>query len=350
MPSQLSRLRRALNRHPSAYGISALGLILATVLAARPFVRGWSYPPSAVAHQIDRGRRNDAKSAFDLTESLIPKDQILNGGPPKDGIPALTKPKFVAAGEAKYLADEDRVIGVTRGDAAKAYPLRILDRHEVVNDEIGGARFAVTYCPLCDSSAIFARDEGDDALEFGVSGLLYNSNVLMYDRRGDGPESLWSQMGATAVAGDRRGQPLRRLPIEVTTWLDWRTRHPNTQVLSLDKGRRRNYTKRAYQSYFDSPSLIFDVEPLDERLPLKTPVLGVLVGDEQRAYPVSAFSSKEPQVVVEQLGGRTFELRYDPKHESLRIVRADDGVQWMYSFWFAWAAFYPETRIYADAR
>lgn len=121
-------------------------------------------------------------AAFDLEKANVPVDEIHSGGPPKDGIPALTNPEFIAGNQASYLGPSDRVIGVVAGSEARAYPLRILNYHEIVNDRIGQLSIAVTYCPLCDSAAVFDRRTPLGEREFGVSGLLYNSNVLLYDR------------------------------------------------------------------------------------------------------------------------------------------------------------------------
>jgi hypothetical protein len=288
-----------------------------------------------------------AGQGFDLRNATIPTRRIVGGGPPKDGIPALSNPKLIAAHEARYLQPEDRVVGVAIGTAARAYPLRILDYHEVVNDRIGEVPFAVTYCPLCDSTVVFDRRTKIGEREFGVSGLLFNSNVLIYDRGGK-PESLWSQLMAEGVSGPAARLPLKTLPVELTTWQDWVSRHPQTTVLSPDTGHARDYGRRLYTAYFASPELMFAVRPLDRSLPAKTPVLGVWTGDTARAYPTSQFSGRSRKL-TEELDGKTFELEYDGTTRNLRITSADEGVQWMYSFWFAWAAFRPETELYKAA-
>lgn len=286
---------------------------------------------------------------FDLTNASIPRNQISSGGPPKDGIPALTDATFVTASRAKFLKPDDRVIGVTIGREAKAYPLKILNYHEVVNDRVGGRPLAVTYCPLCDSVAVFDSRTADGPIEFGVSGLLYNSNVLLYDRSQDKPESLWSQMMSESISGPRVGQTLLTLPVELTAWSDWRARHPDTSVLSPDTGHRRNYSRNPYAGYFGGARLMFPVQPVDtnKRLPPKAQVLGVWAGEAARAYPLSAFAPiRQPQEFSETLAGRQFTLHYDPRHRSLRVIHSDAGLQWMYAFWFAWYAFHPETELF----
>ncbi|MGE4136150.1 MAG: DUF3179 domain-containing protein [Pirellulales bacterium] len=284
---------------------------------------------------------------FDLRKTTIPAKRIIGGGPPKDGIPALTDPKLMAAREATYLQPDDRVVGVAIGDVTRAYPLRILDYHEVVNDRFGEAPIAVTYCPLCDSAVVFDRRTKLGESEFGVSGLLFNSNVLMYDRSGQ-PESLWSQLMAEGVSGPAARIPLKTLPVEVTSWQDWMSRHPQTTVLSADTGHARDYGQRLYAAYFASPELMFAVKPLDRRLPAKTPVLGVWTGDAARAYPISQFSGRSRKL-TERLHGKAFVMEFDAAARNVRVVSADEDVQWMYSFWFAWAAFRPKTELHKPA-
>ena len=167
--------------------------------------------PSPAAAQGGSGRR--ASKPFDFSDATVPVEEIHSGGPPKDGIPALSKPRLIAAGEATYLKPADRVIGVAIEGEARVYPIRILNYHEIVNDKIGGRPIAVTYCPLCDSAAVFDRETPRGVREFGVSGLLYNSNVLMYDRD-EKAESLWSQLRTEAVTGVQVRNQLKLLPLE----------------------------------------------------------------------------------------------------------------------------------------
>jgi len=280
---------------------------------------------------------------FDLSDATIPAAEIRSGGPPKDGIPALTNPEFLSAENATYLRPKDRVIGVVVGEDARAYPLRILNYHEIVNDRVGDRPVAVTYCPLCDSAAVFDRRSPLGEREFGVSGLLYNSNVLMYDRGGR-PESLWSQVKSEGVSGPAARKSLQPVPLELTTWEDWRRRYPRTRVLSTRTGHQRDYSRSPYGSYLDSIRLIFPVDPRSDRLPTKARVLGVWTDSGARAYPESAFSQERTRVEGE-LNGKKFVVEFRPESRSLRVVEADVGVHWMYSLWFAWYAFHPETDV-----
>ncbi len=322
--------------------------VLLTVVYSRHDI--WS--PASDSVSSGNGSRMGAPfgpGGFDLSQATIPTDEIYSGGPPKDGIPALTAPKMIEANDASYLSENDRVIGVTLGGDARAYPLKILNYHEVVNDSIGGQPLAITYCPLCDSAAVVDRRAGNEVREFGVSGLLYNSNVLMFDRNAK-VESLWSQMMTEGVSGPAARQRLKTIPLDLTTWTEWRTRYPKTKVMSIDTGHDRDYQRSPYDSYFANPQdLMFPVDKTDSRLPTKTPVLGVWTDDTARAFPLSAFG-KNDVTLEDELNGRHVSLVYNAKAKSLRIERADDGVQWVYSLWFAWYAFHPETEVSVGRR
>ena len=333
---------------PSRGRIFLALLAVATIVVAGRAI--WRQLPSsrpAIGHTVGSGGQSvGGSNSFDLSKATIPVAQIRHGGPPKDGIPALTDAKFVTADDARFMSPDDRVIGVAFASEAKAYPLKILDYHEAVNDRLGERSFAVTYCPLCDSSAVFERQYGDELLEFGISGLLYNSNVLLYDRAKQGPESLWSQMASAAVTSVKSGDRLTRLPLEVTRWSDWVERHPTTLVLSTDTSYGRSYDRTVYQDYFSSPRLMFPVEPRDDRLPAKTFVLGVLGKTTRRAYALSSFVRHHGGQFEDEIDNQPITLHFDPEPKTLRVVQAAEGLQWMYSFWFAWSAFYPETDIY----
>ncbi|GAA4451473.1 DUF3179 domain-containing protein [Novipirellula rosea] len=281
-------------------------------------------------------------TGFDLSQATIPVREIQSGGPPKDGIPALSNPKLVSAAEASYLGPSDRVVGVVSGRESRAYPLAILNYHEIINDRIGELPIAVTYCPLCDSAVVFDRRTPLGEREFGVSGLLYNSNVLMYDR--SNAESLWSQIKGEGVSGPGARMKLTVLPMELTTWAAWQARHPNTTVISSETGHRRNYRTSPYAGYFQQPNLMFPAKPISNALPLKERMIGVWDDTAALAIPVSAFAGKSTQI-EKSLGSKKFTVAFDAKDQTIRVVEADAGLQWMNTFWFAWYAFRPGTEI-----
>lgn len=241
---------------------------------------------------------------------------------------------------------EDRVVGIARGADIRAYPLRILNWHEVVNDTVDGEPIVVTYCPLTDSAVAFDRSVAGKVLDFGVSGRLYRSNVLMYDRQTD---SLWSQLAARGVTGSMNETVLRPLPVEVTTWADWHSRHPTTRVLSLATGYHRDYDRDPYARYRHSSRTMFPVGHLDERLPAKDLVIGVRGGSISKAYPLRALPAAG---VVDKVGDRAIRVRFDPiaKRGTVSEADSDRAVPSVVLYWFAWSAFYPDTGLWAGDR
>ena len=283
------------------------------------------------------------KNGFDLSESLVPADQIHHGGPPKDGIPAIDRPQFVSASRADFLEPDDAVLGIMHRGDARAYPIRILNWHEVVNDRIGGQPVAITYCPLCGSGVAFVAEQGDTVLNFGVSGLLYNSDVLLYDRA---TQSLWSQLMGRAVSGRMKGSVLTALPLAHTTWADWRTLYPATQVLTRDTGHGRAYDRDPYAGYAEQDTLYFPVAFRSAGFHPKERVLGVSLGDATKAYPFAELH-KAPAVFEDTLDGRRISIRFDKRAERAQAYDADGApIAATTLYWFAWYAFHPDTAVY----
>ncbi|MBI5718728.1 MAG: DUF3179 domain-containing protein [Burkholderiales bacterium] len=286
-------------------------------------------------------------NGFDLKGALIPLEAIEQGGPPRDGIPSIDQPRFVSAARSG-LADGDRVLALARSGVARAYPVRILNWHEVVNDQIGSEAIAVTYCPLCGTGMAFdARVGGSAASSFGVSGLLYNSDVLLYDR---GSESLWSQLLEQAVSGPLKGTKLKPVPLTHTSWADWRARHPRTEVLSTDTGHVRDYKRDPYAGYDNVARLMFDVQHRDDRLPAKEWVLGLRAGGQAKAYPFSALAQRVDAQgrLQDRLGGVPVQIRFDRTHRSAEAFdAAGQPLPSVMAFWFAWFAFHPKTEVLA---
>jgi len=280
-----------------------------------------------------------------MQDLKIPRVEIRSGGPPKDGIPAISNPRIVPASRATFLGDTSRVIGVTMNGESRAWPISVLNYHEIINDRLGGMPVAVTYCPLCDSATAFDRRIKAGEREFGVSGMLYNSNVLMYDRGGR-DESLWSQLHGEAVSGPSSGEVLKLLPVELTSWGSWRAAHPETTVMTLETGHQRDYRRSPYESYFQMDRLMFPVQPTSDRLPAKLKVLGLRLRNEAVAVPVSLIG-RTPEEFSVQVGSKTVQLQTDPAANTIRVLKADGDVEWMYSLWFAWHAFHPHSTVYS---
>jgi hypothetical protein len=295
-------------------------------------------------------------NGFNLSFTLVPREEILPGGPAKDGIPALTKPALLKADQASYLFAEDLLVGVFFNNEARAYPLRILAWHENVNDMVGGKHIAVTYCPLCNSAFVFDRLIGGTVREFGISGLLWNSNLLLYDRRSNWKEeSLWSQVNMRAVTGPaaREGLRMTFLPSELTTWGEWRLKHPTTTVLSDSTGFRRNYGRQPYRSYFSTDRLMFPARletARPKRFLFKEPMVLVQVRDKFKAYAVRDVAAAGEGGLLEDLvGERRLLLTYLPRGNTVRVEALDgppEGVPVAYTFWFAISAMMPGAEIY----
>ncbi len=303
-------------------------------------------------------KRVGGASKFNLSNCIIPREEILSGGPPKDGIPALTDPKTVPPAEADYLRPDDKVIGVQIQGEARAYPLRILMWHENANDVLGGRPIAVTYCPLCHSAFVFDRRIGGEVREFGISGRLWNSNALLYDRQDKvAEESLWSQVLMKAVCGPaaEKGLELEPLPSALLTWSDWRRRHPETTVLSTSTGHRRSYGRNPYAGYFRTDRLMFPVSAGEAALRghrNKEVMVVVRVGGATRAYAVSdvAQAAGEDGTFEHRLGGARVRFHYAEEGKTVRVepVRVPQGRDFAvaYTFWFAWRAMHPDGDVF----
>jgi hypothetical protein len=335
------------------------------------------------------GHFPDVQVSEDGTPHLIPLTEIRSGGPPKDGIPSIDTPQFTGSDTWNELGfnGDNLVIGIEVNGVRRAYPFQILAWHEIVNDVIDGKPVLITYCPLCGTGIAFEREIDGEPVQFGVSGQLYNSDLLMYDRKSD---SLWSQITGTAVVGPLTGSVLPLYPSEIMTWDDWRRTYPDSEVLTTDTGSIRNYNVDPYSGYYSDGSLWFPVAGMDARLPVKERVTGVEVnGPVYGAYPDSAIIEHGPVndvvgdtpllVVADPETGNTirvFDRRVGNGNQTLAFQVSDDGQalvddatgsQWSFAgeavagelvgtrlaeivpvkgFWFAWYAFHQDTELW----
>jgi hypothetical protein len=335
--------------------------------------------------------------ATDWTQHTINYDEILSGGPPRDGIPSIDQPKFVDYADANlWLMDTEPVIALEIDNHARAYPLQILMWHEIVNDELGGIPVLVTYCPLCNSALVFDRTVNGTVYEFGTSGLLRNSDLIMYDRT---TESLWQQFTGEGIVGEHAGDRLTFLPASIISFADFKAAYPQGHVLSRETGFNRDYGTNPYTGYDDSTQPFLFTGPLDDRLPAMMRVVGLIVDDTAVAYPYSALS--ENGTLTDTINGTTIVIFYLPgtnsaldtgqisegrdvgaagvfdpslggqvftfRQEEGKIIDDQTGSTWNIAgqaiegelrgqtlmpvvhsdhFWFSWAAFYPDTQIY----
>ncbi len=294
-----------------------------------------------------------SKNGFDLSGSLVPADEILGGGPPRDGIPALVDPRFERVSEVDWLESDDRLLALEQGGTAKAYPIRILNWHEIVNDQVGGRGIAVTYCPLCGTGMAFDLEVSESGrplrqngqpLELGVSGLLYNSDVLMYDRQ---TKSLWSQIGRQAITGPLQGERLEMIPLRHTTWGRWHEEHPDGLVLSRNTGHDRDYDVDPYMAYMRSSAVMFPVSHEDDRLPEKDLVLGITRGEEAVAFPLDRLTG-HPRPVRARVGDvELFVYWFEDSETAFATTLKGEPVPATIAFWFAWSAFHPATGLWS---
>ncbi len=292
---------------------------------------------------------------FDLTTATVPRDLIVRVMPP-DGLRTLLEPPTLTPAQVerinqeergKLLVVDDRVIGVAHGSEARAYPLRLMRWHEVVNDTVGGKPVVITYGPLCDSVAVYSRVLAGEIVELGLSGLLYNSNALLYDARvGDLSRSpLWAQLTGVAVAGvdPRDLVPLEALAATLTTWGAWLERHPHTTVMAPQPDLLKVYKRDPYHSYFGSDVLHYPVEPLppDDGPGLKDRVLVVVVADVQHVFdlPSMATAAGAPRGRVRlEAGQAALEVEFDAELGVAAVASATPDVvtATRSAFWFAW--------------
>lgn len=284
-------------------------------------------------------------NGFDLDDSLIDKSRILAGGPPRDGIPAIDQPHFVAPDKAAFLRPNDRILGIAINGVSKAYPIKILNWHEIVNDSIGDVNYAITYCPLCGTGVAFSARVKGMPLNFGVSGLLYNSDVLLYDRQ---TESLWSQILSQAISGKMKGERLKRLPITHTRWSSWLKTHPDTRVMSEQTGYARDYDRNPYSGYEHSRAIYFSVSnkaPGDYHP--KERVLGLEIKGRYKAWPFSEIDKAGKAVFDDRFAGQVLTIHWDKRNQQAKITDASGKIlPTIESFWFAWYAFHPDTEVF----
>ena len=233
------------------------------------------------------GFLSGSHNGFDLTQHKVPLNEIRSGGPSRDGIPAIMNPSFIVGKEATFLGNEDRVLGIRGPNESKAYPIKILNWHEIVNDAFEEKPIVVTYCPLCGTGIGFERMIQGHSTNFGVSGLLYQSDLLMYDHQ---TESLWSQIAMEAVAGPLTGEKLRHVFLEHTTWENWFHENPDTLVLSTDTGHLRDYDRDPYLGYAQRADLMFSTKFTDSRFHSKEWVVGIEVKGAFKGLSLFTFS------------------------------------------------------------
>ncbi|MEW6406538.1 MAG: DUF3179 domain-containing protein [Chloroflexota bacterium] len=342
--------------------------------------------------------RAESEFTTDFSKHSVPYSEILLGGPPKDGIPPIDAPQFIPVSEAdEWLEDREPVVFVQVGDDARAYPIQILIWHEIVNDTVGDEPLIVSFCPLCNTAIAFKRTFNEQVLDFGTTGRLRYSNLIMYDRQ---TETWWQQATGDAIAGEHTGAQLEFYPASMISWADFKNLYPDGTVLSRETGYSRDYGKNPYFGYDDinqTPFLYSGSTP--DQLPPMARVLTVDLKDEAVAYPYDILS--QAKIINDTVGGEAIVIFWTKgtvsaldtnnipegrdvgaavaysrllDNQTLTFKFADDKItdeqtksEWnifgqaisgelngkqltqvisINHFWFSWAAFRPETKVY----
>lgn len=350
------------------------------------------------ANTPPRGAEREFSTDFSIHS--VPYTEILSGGPSKDGIPPIDEPSFVSITEADaWLEDVEPVIRVQFNGEAKAYPVQILMWHEIVNDDVGGEPITVTFCPLCNTGLAFLRTLDSEVLDFGTTGRLRFSNLIMWDRQ---TETWWQQATGEAIAGLHTGKQLDFVAAPIISWEQFKQAHPEGLVLSLETGFFRNYGENPYVGYDDvnRPPFLYQGPALPDELPPVARVLAVEVGDRNVAYPYQTL--REFQVINDQVNGEAIVVLWQAGTSSAldsreiaegrdvgtanaysrdldgqtltfrldgdRILDEETGSEWdvlgrsisgelagsqleeviaFNHFWFSWAVFAPDTVVYS---
>lgn len=319
-----------------------IALLVATLLAlpillAADAAQNGAKPAASQGVPTDENHKN----GFDLSDAAVPARDIVAGGPPRDRIRSVDAPHFAPFAEAGWLGPETPVLGVKVGGEARIYPVGLLEFHQIVNDVIGDVEVAVTYGPLAGTPRAFLRKVDGKVLEFGVSGLLYNSNFLMYDRQ---TESLWSQFEGKALSGPLKGKVLERLPIYQEVAATLAERFPDAKVLAPPEPEKIDYRLSPYRMYWMEDRIPYPVAHRDERYHAKELVLGVEVGGRSRAY-LGSIVTAAGGVASDEFAGRPIQVDYDTDLGMFRWEAPDDVVV-SESYWFAWKAFHPDTEVW----
>jgi len=302
--------------------------------------------PSSMDSELQDRQQPTPTSSESEQKHSIPLEESKDGGPGKDGIPSIDNPKFTSTAEAdQFLGDDAEGLGISLNGQTRFYPYTILVRHEIVNDTFQGTPLAVTYCPLCKTGIVFERTLDGQPVEFGVSGKLYKTNLLMYNRGPSEEESYWSQVKGEAVVGPRTGEALEIVNSTPVKYGRWKSQHPDTQVLSRDTGFEFSYGASPYGNYDETERIPFGTEVNDDRLSVKQLTYGIKVDGQAKAYPADVIGPDES--LTDTVSGVQIRLEKD-ESGSLTVTRTDTGkkVNFITGFWFSWVSVNPATEVY----
>jgi len=317
--------------------------ILAAILTGMAFAATGAIAQNEQEQPRNRFEHDILVETFGYDESTpaaVDFEYMYQGCPARDCIPSIDDPEYVSADEAaRFMRDGELVLAIDHNGDRRAWPIRILDFHEIVNDTIGGDPVAVTWCPLCGSGLAFRRELGGEVVEFGVSGLLHDSDLVMYDRK---TNSLWQQITGKAVMGPAMGETLQEVPATITEWATWRSAHPETRVLAPpDSGRDYSHS-RPYAAYEKSDRLMFPAARRDLSIHPKTVVHGFTIDGQHLAVTDKALHENDR--IETSIAGRDLTVTRNPDGSVTAVDDAGREHAAVRSFWFAWFNFHPDTR------
>lgn len=373
-------------------GLLCLGIVIWAM--AGPILRNFHRPPGDGKHIESYG--------FDLSNLAVPRGQVVAKLLYRDMVPVMVNPTssgptLTDADDThrwdamqrrndpqygKYLVSSDLVIGVEVAGESRAYPISVMYVHEIINDTLGGVPIAVTHNWMCGSTCVFDRRINGSTLEFHVSGLVYNSNLLMYDKHSGGRdggtsggdlanekssgESLWSQLLARAISGPAATSEstLERIPYQILTWADWQAAHPHTTVLDRNVGISERYKQAAPTTYFQSDELWAPVNPMPpvDGPPIKSPVIAIEAGSVRRVYPISYIMKMAADSVSGNPNGNSsgkvgkwsdtlgsthllFTCNREAQTVDVEHDSAGQPILATHAFWFAWHAMFPQDEL-----
>lgn len=274
------------------------------------------------------------------TPGKVTYHELYQGCEARDCIPSIDQPKYTDVASVDFLADDELVLALEINGDARAYPAKILNYHEIVNDYIGGEPVAVTFCPLCGSGVAFDRRIDGEEVSFGVSGVLHDNDLVMYDRTSN---TLWQQITGEAIMGEKLGQHLTILPMTMVEWGEWKATHPDTQVLTLDTGFGMDYNNDRYTQYIENDQIYFPVGNTSSVMHPKTVVHGIDAGELH--FAINEKELKEKGTATVQVGEQSFDLSFND--DGFVIAKTDHGEEYtgIRLFWFAWYNFHPDTAV-----
>ena len=279
--------------------------------------------PSSLQRQFDTDFSNSSLDNF---------SEVISGGPPKDGIPAISNPKFELI-TTTSIADNVQAIYVNIDDQEKVYPYNILVHHEIVNDEVGGKKIAATFCPLCGTGIVYDRKVDDRTLEFGVSGFLRESNMIMYDRQ---TESLWQQTTGESFVGQLNTKKLELIPFQLLSIREIKDKFPNSQIMSTNTGHSRDYERNPYGSYDENDQFIFSPSMLDERYPAKELFYVVRANEKSVALKFKDMGESA------QFNQNGINLTAQKDGSEITVFQNGEVLPGYYEMWFSWASWHQD--------